>query len=479
MATITSAGIGSGMDIESLITKLVANERTPINQLQKRTEGLKTQLSAYGKLQGGFASLRDAAAKLTRPDSWTANLPSSTDPTSVTVSAGSSSIPGNFSVSVAQLASSQTVSSKVLPAAPGSVGSGILTIELGAWSADQSAFTKKDGTTAVQIDILPGEESITQIRDKINAAGAGVVASVVTDASGSRLVMRSSQTGETNGFRISVADTDGSVTDDAGLSVLAFDPAAGVASMSQNMAAANARATLNGLPISSESNTLKDAIDGLSITLLKPTTADVTLSVSQDKEGVKKAINDFVTAYNGLIGLMREQGKYDEANKSVGTLQGDATLIGLQGRLRSMAAGSTSLGGSLTRLADIGLDPGSDGSLKVNNTKLDKALGDLTQLKQLFAGVDATNAANNGLAQQLRSLADQVLSTDGSLSNRQKGLQDRIGANGKRSETLEDRVALTEKRLRARYTALDKQLGQLNGLSSYVSQQMNMLNRSG
>ena len=479
MATITSAGIGSGLDIESLITKLVAAERTPITQLATRTDTLKTQLSAYGKLQSAFSTLRDSALKLTRPETWQASLASSTDATSVAVTAGTSTTSGKFSVSVSKLAASQTLSSKVLPAAPAGIGSGSITIELGSWNSDQTEFTTKTGTTAVTIDIVPGEDQLTQIRDKINAAKAGVVASVVTDASGSRLVMRSSETGQTNAFRISVGDSDGTNGDDSGLSALAYDPSVGVSSMVLNLAAANAMAVLNGIAVESENNTMKDAIDGLNITLLKTTTADVTLSVDQDKDGIKKSITDFVTNYNAAVTMLRDQTKYDASNKTAGTLQGDSTATSLQNQLRGIAGGSTTLGGSgLARFADLGLDPGSDGLLKVNDTKLTKALANLGQVKDFFAGVDAGDASNSGLAVRFRTLADKMLGVDGSLTNRQTGLQTRINANGKQADKLEDRVSLTEARLRARYTALDTQMSKLTNLSNYVSQQMALLNKS-
>lgn len=479
MATITSAGIGSGLNIEDLITKLVATERTPITQLATKTEALKTQLSAYGKLQGAISSLRDAALKLTRPETWQASLPSSTDPTSVAVTAGTSTTAGKFAVSVSRLATSQTVSSKVLPAAPAGIGSGSITIELGSWNSDQTEFTAKTGSTAVTIDIAPGEDQLTKIRDKINAAKAGVVASVVTDASGSRLVMRSSETGQTNAFRISVGDADGTNGDDSGLSALAYDPSVGVSSMTLNLAAVNALAVLNGLSVESESNTMKDAIDGLNITLLKPTTADVTLSVDQDKDGIKKAINDFVTSYNAAVTMLRDQTKYDAANKTAGTLQGDSAATGLQNQLRGLIGGSTTLGGAgFARFADLGLDPGADGLIKVNDTKLTKALGNLDQVKNFFAGIDATDDSNSGLGVRLRMLTDKMLGADGSLTSRQAGLQSRITANGKQSDKLEDHVSLVEARLRARYTALDTQMGKLTNLSNYVSQQMALLNKS-
>lgn len=482
MPTITSAGIGSNLDVESIIKAMVNVERVPISQLQTRTDGLKTQLSAYGKVQSALSALRDAAAKLNNPDSWGANVASSSDATAVQVSAGGNNVAGTTIVTVSRLASAQSIASKPLAAAPASVGTGSLTIELGKWNADQSAFTAKSGVSAITIDIAPGEDQITQIRDKINAAKAGVVASIVTDASGPRLVMRSAETGENNGFRVTVADADGNPGDDQGLSALAFDPSAGITSATQNQAAANALATLNGQPVSTESNVLKDSIDGLTITLLKTTVSptssgEVTLNLAQDREGLKKSINDFVSAYNSLATLVRDQTKYDAATKTRGTLQGDSAVVGVQGQLRGLMAGSTSLAGAFGRLADIGLDPAADGSLKINASKLDKALAKLDDLKSFFMGLDVGNPDNDGFAQRVRRFADAALGSEGRISSRQKGLQDLISANGKRTEQLENRVELVEKRLRAQYTALDKNMGQLNGLSAYVSQQMAMLNR--
>lgn len=484
MASVTSLGIGTnGLNLEDLVTKLVSAQRTPIDQLQTRTDGLKTQLSAYGKVQSALSTLRDTSSKLTNPDTWTASIASSTDAASVAVAASTSSGAGNYAVSVSKIASAQTLASKAL-ATTGSVGSGSLTIELGTWNSDQSGFTTKTGSNAITIDIAPGEDSLTQIRDKINAAKAGVTASIVTDSTGSRLVMRSADTGESNGFRVSVSDADGGNGDDQGLSALAFDPSSGVGSMTQKLAAGNASAVINGIEINSESNSLKDSIDGLSITLLKPTTSDVTLTVSQDKDSLKKAVTDFANAYNSVITLIRDQTKVvprekgsTEASQS-GPLVGDSTAIGLLGQLRGLASGTTTLGGSLARLADIGLDPSADGTLKINATKLDKALANPTDLKQMFMGLDADNAGNNGLAQRLRTFASDALGSEGQVSNKQTGLQNRITSNGKQSDAMEDRLAAVEKRLRAQYTTLDTTMGKLNSLSTYVSQQMALLNNS-
>lgn len=478
MATISSAGIGSGLDIESLVSKLVAAERTPITQLTSRTDSLKTELSTYGKVQSALSTLRDAASKLTTPAAWGGTLASSSDTTAVSVTAGTGAAIGSASVQVDKLAQGQTlVSGTPFASATTTVGQGSLTITLGTWATDgadpptYTGFTDKAGATPVTINIGSGQDTLSGIRDAINAAGAGVTASIVNDASGARLTLRSTATGETNGFRI---DASGGVTD------LGYDPRVGVTSLIQTLPAQNARALINGIEISSESNTLKEAIDGLNITLLKTTTIPASVAVSQDKDSIKKLITDFTTAYNAVNALLREQTKYDSASKTAGALQGDSTAIGLQNQLRSIMGGSTSLAGSsLSRLAQIGLEAGSDGNLKTTDAKLTTALSDLESLKNLFMGLDSGGvSSNDGFAQRIRGYIDGALSTDGRVSSRQAGIQKQIDNNNKRSDELADHVAQTEARLRARYSALDTQMSKLNGLSSYVTQQMNLLSNS-
>jgi len=464
MATITSAGIGSGLDIESLVSKLVSAERTPITQLAQKTEGLKTELSAFGKVQSTLATLRDAAAKLTSPSTWGGTLATSSDPTSVSVSAGAGAAIGNVSIEVSKLAQSQTlVSSTPYASSTTSVGQGSLTITLGAWGSNNTTFADKAGASPITINIGDGQDTLTGIRDAINSANAGVTASIVNDATGARLSLRSIATGETNGFRIEAT---------GGLSSLAYDPRIGVTSLIQTLPAQNARALINGIDVSSESNSLKEAIDGLNITLLKTTTIPASITVGQDKDSIKKLITDFTAAYNAVNALLREQTKYDEGNKTAGALQGDSTAVGLQNQLRSIIGGTTSLAGGIGRLAEIGLEAGSDGNLKTSETKLNTALGNLDSLKKLFMGLDGTDSSNDGFAQRIRSYIDGALSTDGRVSSRQAGLQKLIENNNKRADQLEDRVALTEARLRARYTALDTQMAKLNGLSNYVTQQL-------
>ena len=267
MATISSIGIGSGLDIESVITQLVAVERAPVTKLQTEATSLQTKLSTYGKLQSGMAALRDAASALTRASTWNATVGSSSDATSVAVTHQQ---PARCPAAIRSRCSAWPRCSPTPPAcmprpmrwwakarctsswAPGAPG--------------RPAFTPKAGATAVDISVGPPAESLAQLRDKINASNSGVVASVLTDASGARLVLRSAATGEANGFRVGVTDNDGNNFDGLGLSALAFDPSAGILTMAQALAAANASASLNGLPIASESNTLSNVLDGMTLT---------------------------------------------------------------------------------------------------------------------------------------------------------------------------------------------------------------------
>lgn len=475
MATITSAGIGSGIDVESLITRLMSLERQPIEQLKQRTDGLKTQLSAVGKIQSALSSLRDAAGKLTQSSGFQGASATSSDATTVSASAVSGAALGSFNVSVTRLATAQSLASN--PVVAGSnIGTGTITIDFGSYSSDLSTFDADPSRTSLIIPVVSGEDQLEQIRDKINAMKSGIVASVVSDVNGSRLVMRAVDSGAANAFRVTVADDDGNGSDASGLSMLAYDPTAGVNTGARKQAAQNALATVDGVDIESASNRIEGAIQGVTLNLVRPTAVggSTQITVGQDKEATKKLVSDFVSAYNDTIKLLREQTKNDPQGSS-GPLRGDQTLIGVQYQLRNLIGGSTTLGGSFSRLAEIGLDPGSDGLLKVNDAKLSAALERPADLQGLFAGLDSGSAANNGFAQRLRELADQLLSNDGRIESRKKGLNDRIESAGDREEQLERRLELVEKRLRAQYTALDGTVGRLNGLSTYLQQQLTKL----
>ena len=476
MATISSIGIGSGLDINSIITQLVAVERIPLQQLQTESTSLQTRLSTYGKLQSATSSLRDAAAALSKADTWGQTTGSSSDASAVSVATTASTRAGNYSVQVTQLASAQSNATGTFASADSLVGEGTLHIQLGTWGPGQTTFSAAGAV--VDISAGPPAQSLAQLRDKINAANAGVTASVLTDASGARLVLRSTNTGAANGFKVSVDDIDGNNSNGLGLSALAFDPSASILTMAQALSAANATASLNGLAISSASNTLTNVVDGLTLTLNKVTSAPVTLTAAQDTPAIRKAVDTFVTSYNDLNKLLFDQTKYDPSNKHSSNLQGDTAAVALRSQLRALVGITSGASTTFTRLADVGMDVQTDGSIKPNETKLSAGMANLAEMKKLFANVDTVTPANSGVANQLKTAVDQVLSTDGTIKTRSAGLQKRIDLNRDRQEKLTDRIADVEKRLRAKYTALDRQMAGLTGLSSYVNKQVTAWNRN-
>ena len=481
MATISSAGIGSGLDVAGIVSQLMALERRPLTQLGTVTKRYETQLSAFGKLQSAMTTLRDAARKLADASTWSPTTVAASNPAMVTATSNGSGPAGSYSVSVGRLAAAQTVvSGTAFASAASPVGSGSLVIELGTWSAGQAAFTAKTGSTPVTVTIAPGSDTLSAVRDAINGAGAGVTASIVNDANGARLSLRSTATGASNGFRIGLDNGAGGSTpgDGTGLSRLSYPPSTVAPEQMQwKLAAANATATINGVDIESESNTLEDVLDGMTLTLSQVTTAPVNVSVARDNVAVKKSVTDFSTAYNELQKLLRDQTRYNEGSKTAGALQGDRSAVGLMSTLRNLVGSSSAASTAFSRLADVGLEPQSDGSLKVNDTKLDAAVGKLSDLKRFFSA-NAEGTAADGFGVLLRDFGNGALGSEGVLTTRQEGLKDRISRNGESASRLEDRLALVEKRLRDQYTRLDTNMAKLKQLEGYVSQQITNWNKS-
>jgi flagellar hook-associated protein 2 len=401
----------------------------------------------------------------------------SSDAAAVSAVSTGSTPPGNYAIEVTMLAAAQSGTTTVVPGPAAVVGTGTLTVEIGQWFTDPPDFTPNSGTSSVSIVIGAADNTLEKIRDKINSAGAGITASIVTDTTGSRLAIRSNETGATNGFRIAVADDDGNGGDATGLSMLAYDPEGGASQLTPAQAASNAALTINNIPINSASNTLTDVLDGLTVKVSRLTTGPVDLNVARDTETIKKSITAFADAYNGLVKLMREQTAYNETSKTAGTLQGDRTAVGLMSKLRTMIGSSSAATTAFSRLSDIGLEPQRDGSLKVNTSQLDSALGRLDDLKAFFSRDDA-GTANDGFGTMLRQFADLTLGSEGILTTRQEGLRNRIDDIGERTARLEDRLTLTEKRLRDQYTKLDSNMAALSGLQSYVAQQVTLWNKS-
>jgi flagellar hook-associated protein 2 len=478
--TISSAGIGSGLDVSSIVSSLMAVEKLPLTKLQTTASTMQTKLSAFGQMQSLVSAFRDAAAALYKADSYAVTTSTSSDPLSVNAGSTTKAVPGTYAVSVSALSSTQSTVSAAgqFSSETGVVGTGSITLTLGTWSAGQTAFTAKAGTSAIVIPIGASENTLAGIRDKINAADAGVSATVVTDSTGSRLALQSSSTGAANGFRVSVSDDDANNTDNLGLSRLAFDPPAGAAQMTLTQSAADTQASINGIAVTTPGNTLTDVVGGISFSLGKVTTTPVTVTVSRNTDAVKAQLTSFVSAYNALTGFLAGATQYDAATKQAALLQGDATTTGLQNQLRQAIGQPGTASPAFRTLSDIGIEFQKDGTLKLNDTKVTAALKKLPELTKAMTNVDAAVSANNGFAKKIAAWADGLLGSDGALTGKTKSIQSQITANQKDQDKFNDRLAAIESRIRAQYSALDKTMSEANALSKYVTQQITTWNKS-
>ena len=324
-------------------------------------------------------------------------------------------------------------------------------------------------------------DTLASLTTKINSANAGVTASIVTDATGARLVLTSATTGSANGFRVTAADADGNNTDTSGLSALAFDPAGGATTSSITQSGANANATINGLPVSSATNTLSNVMQGLTVNLLKATTSPVQVTVAQDTASITKTINTFVSAYNALTTLLNADTKYDSGTATSGPLQGDSTAVTLQRQLRTILGSASTASTAFTTLSQAGLQVQTDGTLQVNTPALTNALANSTQLKALFSATDLggpNNSTGNGYATQFASLCHSALGYQGLLTTRVAGLNSSLSQNQTDQANLNVILAATQSRLQKQYSALDTQMSTISTLSSFVTQQIANWNKS-
>lgn len=469
--TISSAGIGSGLDVSSIISSLMKVEQVPLTRLQTVASGLQTQLSAFGQVKSLVSGLQDAAKGLTSADTYKLTNAVSSDSSSVSAGSKTGAAAGTYAVQVTALASTQSVvsASGQFADATGVVGSGTLTIQLGSWAG--TAFTAKSGSAAVSVTIDSSANTLADVRDKINAANAGVTASIVTDATGSRLALTSTSTGLVNGFQVTATDDDGDGTDAAGLSRLAYDPSAGVGNMTRTQTAGDAQATINGIAIASASNLLDSAIDGMTFSLNKVTTSAVNITVSRNTDAVKTKLVAFVAAWNSLNTFLSAATKYDASTKTAALLQGDSTATGMQNQLRSMLGTPSSASSSLSTLSSLGVRFGKDGTLAIDDTAYNAAVANFPEFTKALGNVSTEGDAADGFAQRFAEWTDRVLATGGTLPGKTDMLQKRIDQNGKDQEAMQLRIDATESRLRAQYTALDTAMAKANALSAYVTQQ--------
>ena len=447
---ISSAGIGSGLDVAKIVEQMVAAEKIPLKKLEYKAEGIQTQISTYGEIKSLTSKLGDIVSKLTRDSAWNGVSISSSNPTLSGTMTGIAAT-GTYNIKVTHLAQAQTT-------ALGGAGGIALAKDQAMGAAGTIKLTM--GTESKDIAI-ESSDTLTKIATKINEAGMGIQASIVTNVDGQeRLMLRSKETG-----------TDKAFTVDLGAA-----PAVLGQNTTQN--AQNAKVELNGLVVESSSNTFANTIPGMSFTVSEVTSTAATLNVKADTEAMKKNIQEFVDTYNELNDLLTQSTKYVEESKTAGVLQGDSATVSLQNSLRMLTQGISGSTGGLTRLAEIGIQMQEGGKLSTDTTKLDKALTNLEGLKGLFANKADALGQGGGIAVNFKNFTDKLLSFDGTLNTKTDSLERTLKSNSAEQTKVNTRADTLEKRLYAQYSALDTKMASLNALNAYVSQMVTTWNKA-
>ena len=399
-SSLASPGIGSGLDVNAIVDKLMAVERRPLDLLGSQEDAVQSKISAFGTLKSGLAALQSAVHALATPAAFRAQTATVGDTGVASAMAGDGATSGRYTLEVSQLASSQKLVSAGFATTASTVGDGTLTFTLGTFSG--GVFTPSATGGARTVTISPAQSSLVGIRDAVNAADIGVTASIVNDgsANGQRLVFTSKSSGAANSIKITASDSDGVDTDANGLSQLAYDPAVAAGAgknLTEKAQALDALFKLDGIDVTSASNTVTDAIAGVTLTLAKTNVGTpTTVSVAQNIGPAGAAVSAFVKAYNDLQATIGNLTKYDASAKSASVLTGDATVRGIQSQVRALIGGSV-IGASarLDNLSLVGIKTQSDGTLTLDAAKLNSALNtDPRAVERLFA---ATGTATDAL----------------------------------------------------------------------------------
>jgi flagellar hook-associated protein 2 len=460
--TISSTGLGSGLDVKSIVSQLVAIEKQPLTQLQTQATKFQTQLSTYGTIKSQVSTLYDAAALLSGPSGWNAQAATSSNAAAVGVTVSSAASANSLSVEVSQLARAQTSASVTVASGTASGAAGTLKIDLGSWST--GAFVANGSSASVAIDAT---DTMAAIATKINAANAGVTATVLSDGTNERLVFKSTTTGTATGFRLNSPV-------DAGLAPLGLTNPGATGFVGQT--ALDAKLKINGVDVVSASNKMANAIPGVTLQLNQITSGPVDIAVSTDLTVVQKNIQSFVDAYNALNTTIGDAIKYDPATKVGGPLLGDSTTLGIQTTLRAIMA-SASTGSTFSYLSDVGIERQTDGSLKINQTKLTSAQSNIPNLKSLFAANNG-NTLTNGFGAKLRDYTHGLINFDGMVTNKTAAVQKSIDRNAKDQDAVNTRASRVEAQLLSQYSALDTKIAGLSSLNSYVTAQLAVWNKA-
>ena len=442
MATISSAGVGSGLDVSSLVAQLVAAERTPVaNSLARQQSGISLELSAFGQLSSAISSIDSALEGLEDVDALDGRSASSEDEDVFTLSAAGGAAVGRFDIQIDQLAQGQRLSSTTAYTSEDDpVGYGTLEFSLGGDS--------------FSVEIDPAAQSLAEVRDAINAASdnPGLQANILNTDAGAILQFTSDRSGADSEIVMSTSGGDGELAN--------F-----IANMSESQAYANAIVYVDGHLVTSSSNTLDDVLEGVTIELNEARPGEIfEFSVNRDQSSAISAMETFVQAYNSYVAQAQAMGGYDPDSEIAGSLNGDSILRGASNQLRS--ALTRNYGGEDATLSAFGLELDVEGKLSIDEDALSAAVADdFTAFRDFLE-------SENGFIASLSSITAGYIDDDGIISGRLESLNQSLESIEERGDALDARMERVEARYLAQFTALDTMLAQLQQTSSYLTQQL-------
>lgn len=441
MASISSLGIGSGLDLNGLLDQLQEAERGKLAPIEQQLETQQTKISAYGQLQSALSQFQTAADALNDSDLYE-SLSTNVGGEAITATADSEAQPGSYNVSVDTLATRGTLASE-----------GVTAADEALTAADQT-LTLNFADGATQEIVISANSTLEDIRDTINATeDAGVSATIVNDGTNFRLALSSSETGA----KASIAN-------------FSFDGAAPFASDTTNtlQSGTDAALTVNGIEITSPTNQVEGAIQGVTLNLQEE--GDSTVAVEQDTRAVREAVTSFVDAYNDLKGTIGQLTSFDAETGAAGELLGDSTVRTVESRMRSVLSGGVE--GEFSMLSDIGISLQLDGTLEIDSDELDSAIANNQDaLSTFFAG----DADETGMAGQINTALEQLLSDNGSVKGAITGAENRSESLVERYTRMEQSIEQTISRYRTQFGQLDGMIAQMNQTSSYLTQQFDAL----
>ncbi len=437
-STSSSGGLGSGIDVSALVQDALANQYAELTVMQNQQTAITTQQTALTSFTSDVDALQAAAQALTDPAGLIADVSatsSNSGVVSATATAGTAT--GTHSVVVNSLATTSSAYSSAVASSSTALAAGTLTIQIGTNAAQTITVDSSDNT-------LDG------LAQAINNSNIGVSASVINDATGSRLAIESETSGAPGNLTITSS--------------------AGLPTFTQAVAGTNASLTVDGIPISSTTNTVTGAINGVTLNLsaASPNTA-TTITLGPDVTGQSTAINNYVSAYNKVIGDINTQEAVDASTGSAGPLASDSTVSLTQSLVLASTSYAMSNNGAISELSDLGITMNNDGTLSVNSTTLQSALQSDPAAVQSFFDSTASGSWGTNVTNALTTLADPVT---GALTTDANGLTQSQSTITQEISDFQNQIDTQQTQLTSEYDTVDTTLQELPLLLQQVNSQL-------